>query len=441
MDDFGNYVKPVDLFKYKTQSNWITVYWYGERIDYELKVLTSQMKQEILHNIQSSIKGLAKRKAKGGKVGRLKYKSEVNVPLNQHNATYYLSDNAKKLRIQGNTKQSFQLVRNKNLTKLSHGLGLGKVSLRKLIDLNIIELANAELVGDKFNLTVYFNQQALKDANLFQGSNLPQLKDVQFGLDAGIASELTINTNEQNVALEMDARHSKSLKKLNKHQRRFNRHITTCKKKNTPIKTGKYWDLKDTIQRIHTDTVNQKVDHVNKLVSIFKECKQVTFQDEMIKAWHSNKAFGFSTKIQQGILGKLYAKLRLLSKEDNSSFHMLNRALRTTKTCICGTVNSHIGLKDRVYECLTCGYLNSRDIHSSYIMNNTVNYEGSGKESSDPTLKHTLLLDSNLGKTIISVNTQYVKNIVDSKLKSNTLRSTLVYNVTNTQEASSFRAG
>ena len=225
-DDYGDSVRKINLFDFNTKSNRITVYWGGEYIDYELQVLTSQMKQEIVTKIQSSIKGLAKRKAKGGKVGKLKYKSVVNVPLNQYNVTYYLSDDAKKLRIQGQKKQTFHWIRNKNLTKLAKNLGLGKVSLKKLMDLKIIELANAEIIGYQFNLTMYFNMQSLRDANWFQGSRLPALREVQVGLDAGIKSELTINTNEQLKSIEIDARNSPKLKKLKKYQRKFNRHIS-----------------------------------------------------------------------------------------------------------------------------------------------------------------------------------------------------------------------
>lgn len=50
----------------------------------------------------------------------------------------------------------------------------------KLLDLKkIIEIANAELVSSykdtyTFNLTVYFNPEYLKKANLFQGTKLSQ---------------------------------------------------------------------------------------------------------------------------------------------------------------------------------------------------------------------------------------------------------------------------
>ena len=45
------------------------------------KIFTALQKQKIKDKITDSIKAIAKRKSKGFKVGQLKFKSEVNVPL------------------------------------------------------------------------------------------------------------------------------------------------------------------------------------------------------------------------------------------------------------------------------------------------------------------------------------------------------------------------
>jgi len=436
-DDYGFYTH-IDLFDFKTKSNHIDIIWYGEPQLYELQVLTSQMKQEILTKIKNSIKGLAAAKKKGRKVGKLKYKSIVNIPLNQINSTFYLKDNASKLRIQGN-KQTFNLVRNKNLNKLSKNLGLGKVSLTKLTDLHILEIANAELITvnnkHKFNLTVYINPKALKDANLYQGSKLPELKDIEVGIDAGIKSELTINIGDKYTALELDSRNSNKINKLKKYQRRFNRHISKCKKNKTKIKTNKYWDLKNDVNNQYIKLTNEKIDTTNKIVSVLKECKQVTYQNENIKSWAHNSVFGFSKKVQKGILGRVYAKLRVLN---GGTFNMLGKSEKTTKTCICGNVNNDIKLKDRVYYCLHCEYVNDRDIHSSYIINNNL---VSGKDTKVYFDNQNI---SNLGKMITTaklLDYDISYSIINSKLKSKSLNIKLNYYSKNTLEAPAFTPG
>ena len=497
-DNYGNTVYPYNLFEFNTKSNQILVYENSSNsyLPYELKFLSSQVKQELLKKIQSSIKSLSKAKTKGRKIGRLKFKSFVNLHLKQFNNSFYLSDNGKKLSLQGNKKSSFHLVRNKNLTQLSKELNLnfnGQISLKKLIDLNIIEIANAELASSykkdtySFNLTVYFNPQYLKKANLFQGTKLSQedtslISQLNLGLDAGIASEQTINIGETFSSISINSRNpvnkaqSNKLKKLKHYQRKLNRHIAKSKKHKKLNKdnnkniirnndkgfyTGKFKELKQQINSIQDNLNNHKTDSIAKITSIYDLFAQITFQDEMVKSWHKNKKMKFSSPIQKGILGKVYAKLKNNYDSENNQtinngkthykYRKLSQSLRTTKTCVCENVNKDITLKDRVYVCSQCGYVNDRDTHSSYIINHTLNHIeyqqeevlGCGMQPKDCGLNKDLMLNSNLGQTITSAKTEQVFNILSSKLKSNNLSIKLNNYITlidkPNQEASDFR--
>ena len=497
-DNYGNTVYPYNLFEFNTKSNQILVYENSSNsyLPYELKFLSSQVKQELLKKIQSSIKSLSKAKTKGRKIGHLKFKSFVNLPLKQFNNSFYLSDNGKKLSLQGNKKSSFHLVRNKNLTQLSKELNLnfnGQISLKKLIDLNIIEIANAELASNYkkdtyfFNLTVYFNPQYLKKANLFQGTKLSQedtslISQLNLGLDAGIASEQTINIGETFSSISINSRNpvnkaqSNKLKKLKHYQRKLNRHIAKSKKHKKLNKdnnkniirnndkgfyTGKFKELKQQINSIQDNLNNHKTDSIAKITSIYDLFAQITFQDEMVKSWHKNKKMKFSSPIQKGILGKVYAKLKNNYDSENNQtinngkthykYRKLSQSLRTTQTCVCGNVNKDITLKDRVYVCSQCGYVNDRDTHSSYIINYTLNHIeyqqeevlGCGMQPKDWVLNKDLMLNSNLGQTITSAKTEQVFNILSSKLKSNNLSIKLNNYIAlidkPNQEASDFR--
>ena len=504
-DNYGNTVYPYNLFEFNTKSNQILVYENSSNsyLPYELKFLSSQVKQELLKKIQSSIKSLSKAKTKGRKIGHLKFKSFVNLPLKQFNNSFYLSDNGKKLSLQGNKKSSFHLVRNKNLTQLSKELNLnrnGQISLKKLIDLKIIEIANAELASSYkkdtyfFNLTVYFNPQYLKKANLFQGTKLSQedtslISQLNLGLDAGIASEQTINIGETFSSISINSRNpvnkaqSNKLKKLKHYQRKLNRHIAKSKKHKKLNKdnnkniirnndkgfyTGKFKELKQQINSIQDNLNNHKTDSIAKITSIYDLFAQITFQDEMVKSWHKNKKMKFSSPIQKGILGKVYAKLKNNYDSENNQtinngkthykYRKLSQSLRTTKTCVCGNVNKDITLKDRVYVCSQCGYVNDRDTHSSYIINYTLNHIkyklnhleyqqeevlGCGMQPKDWGLNKDLILNSNLGQTITSAKTEQVFNILSSKLKSNNLsiklNNYIILIDKPNQEASDFR--
>jgi hypothetical protein len=394
---------------------------------------------------------------------------------------------------------------------LSKNLNLTHISLKKLIDLKIIEIANAELISTykkdsySFNLTVYFNPEYLEKANLFQGTKLSKVdldivKSISIGLDAGIASEMTINCGETYSSIEINSRNpvnknqSNKIAKLKKYQRKLNRHIAKSKKNkkkdnqnnnsinqinksnlnsirnnNNGFYTNKFKELKQGINSIQTNMNNHKLDTVKKLDSIMSLFKGISFQDEMVKSWHSNKKMKFSSPIQKGILGKSYAKLKqhydsidnktMVNNVVNYQYKKPSKNLRTTKTCICGIVNKDITLKDRVYVCSQCGYSNDRDTHSSYIINNTLNHVnlkynnleyqienklGCGKQSKDLELSKNLILNSNLGKTTASVKTKLIYDILSSKLKSQNLSIKLnIYNSLvdkSNQEAPSFRS-
>jgi len=460
-DDFGNLIYLNNLFQFNTKSNSITVFNYHEKkqVPVELKILSSQVKQEILKKITSSIKSLAGSKKKGRKTGRLRFQSLVNIPFKQFNNSFYLSDNAKKLKLQGNNKQAFHLIRNKNLTQFATRLNLTKkdklnhqqISLQKLLDLKLIEIANAEIVPTlsgqfKFNLTVYFDHTSLVKSQLFQGTKL-SVEDKEFinslsvGSDGGMAKELTINVGYKYSSVSIDS------KKLNKkeigkrkHEKRFqsklNKHISKAKKNNTTVKSRKYYEIKDDLNKVQLSMVNHKKDSVNKLTSVLDLCNQITFQDEMIKTWHQNKKMKFSKSIQQGIIGKVYAewknKYQEKDNKTNYQYKKLSRSLRTTKTCVCSKINN-ITLKDRVYYCKHCHYKNHRDTHSSYVIRNTKNHmdyqdenikqqTGCGTQSVDQKQDgKTLLFDSTLVKTITNADTEKFYHILQGKLKSQNL--------------------
>ena len=278
----------------------------------------------------------------------------------------------------------------------------------------------------------------------------------------------------------MNKAQSNKLKKLKHYQRKLNRHIAKSKKHKKLNKdnnkdnnkniirnndkgfyTGKFKELKQQINSIQDNLNNHKTDSIAKITSIYDLFAQITFQDEMVKSWHKNKKMKFSSPIQKGILGKVYAKLKNNYDSENNQtinngkthykYRKLSQSLRTTKTCVCGNVNKDITLKDRVYVCSQCGYVNDRDTHSSYIINHTLNnieYQqeevlGCGMQPKDWGLNKDLMLNSNLGQTITSAKTEQVFNILSSKLKSNNLSIKLNNYITlidkPNQEASDFR--
>ena len=510
VDDYGNIVYTNPIFSIDTKNNHIEVFNTAtlEVMPYEIKNLSSQVKQKIKDKITDSIKALSKRKSKGFKVGQLKFKSEVNIPLKQFNNTYYLADDFKYLSIQG-SKFNFKLNPHKAIKKLSKELGFSQLSIQGLLDNKIIEIANAEIIKGlnksklncnyKLSLTIYINPEIYDDDKLliikhnikkylktkinlfgnkatndFDKDNQPRinenrikeakiLKEIELkknlnqtniketkqpeinqlnhipyknnpnhiesnqitafnfnltpeqravisltgiGLDAGIGNEITLNCGELYQSFSLNSRFNqfllctlakikiaqKELSQFNHRTKQLNKHklstgnnednnllkqdkvkIVNIKGINKPlvkptiIYSRKYQQLKSRLAKLWIKYENIKTNMINHLIGFLKQFKQVNFQNEMIKSWHQDKLKGYSKKVQAGILGKVYAKLKSLNITNPDKYRMLETYHKTTQDCVmCGKANK-LKLSDRVYKC-SCGYENNRDTHGGFNM-------------------------------------------------------------------------
>ena len=503
VDDFGNLIYTNSIHQIDTKNNHITVFNSAthEVMPYELKHLSSQIKQKIKDKITYSIKSLSKRKNKGFKVGQLKFKSEVNIPLKQFNNTYYLDDDFKYLSIQG-SKHSFKLNPHKAIKKLAKELGFSQLSIQGLLDNKIIEIANAEIIKGlnksklnsnyKLSLTIYINPEIYDDdklliikhnirnylktkINLFNNKNKndvlfnnklnqprigknrlketeklkalelnnklinikeinqPEINHITYknlpnhkmvnqitafkfnltkeqrdiisltgvGLDAGIGSEFTLNCGELYQSFSLDSRLNefllatlakikiaqKELSHFNQRAKRLNKQklstgnnedkkvVVNIKGINQPlvkfkptiIYSRKYQQLKNRLAKLWIKYENIKANMINHLIGFLKQFKQVNFQNEMINSWHQDKLKGYSKKVQSGILGKVYAKLKLLNITNPDKYRMLGKSHKTTQDCVmCGKSNK-LKLSDRIYKC-SCGYENNRDTHGAFNM-------------------------------------------------------------------------
>lgn len=524
VDDFGNLVYPNSLNNIDTKNNLIVIFnsLTLESYQYEIKYLSSQIKQKIVDKVIDNIKGLSSAKSKGRKTGKLKFKSSVNIPLKQYNNTFYLDDDCKYLSIQGCKKEinNFKLFKNKGFTLLYKELGFKikdniKMSLSNLIDSNIIEVANAELIKTgnkqnlqyKLNVTIYINPEIYNNSeeevsnkpylvestgkkrfnshrNIKVNNNLNKDKALdeveknklsnivdeinnvgvsnivndkvvvgskvkQFhmnltqeqqdylsctcvGIDAGIATEFTLSIGSLYEAVKIDSRNNPHLlnvlSEIKLTQTELNKFINRSKKlnrkklsisKNTYDKSRQYYVIKNKLNKLWLKYENIKSNMVNHLVSLLINFEKVYFQDEMIKYWHKDKMRGYGKKIQSGILGKVYGKLKLLNKKNPSKYIMLSKSAKTTQTCmnnLCGKENP-TELGRQVYVC-ECGYKNDRDSHSAYSMiemgKKLVN-ETNEKES-----KQELGRDSaNLVKNLTTIdNIEKLYSIIKDKLSS-----------------------
>lgn len=278
-----------------------------------LEFLSSQMKQSLYERIKDAIKILSKLKQLKFKIGKLKFKSEINsIELKQYNITWKFDKT--RIKIQG-CKLPFKVNGLKQIPK-------------------DCEFANAELVRKPSGYYIHVTTFQTKEKRIKTNKEV--------GLDFGIKTSITTSDGEK---FDIKIPESKKLKRL---QLFFSK-----KQKGSHNR----WKILLKIKKEYERISNQKQDKVNKLVSYLKtNYDTIYIQDEMIKQWHKGL---FGKQVQHSALGAIKARLKNLE-----STQVISRLEPTTKLCpICGQLNK-ISLSERTYNC-SCGYNKDRDIHSA----------------------------------------------------------------------------
>ena len=297
----------------------------SENIDlpvYFHRALVKQVKQDISN--------LSKAKKKGNKVGKLKFKSEVNcIPI-----------------ITGGVR----IIDNSHIT--IPGFSKLKVyGLNQLKKFENYEIADGRFIrkasGFYIKVSICLNKE----------NNIPKKSFKEVGLDFGIKDNIITSDGEK---FNCNVQESEQLKYLQKQLHR--------KQKGSK----RYYKLLRQIKCEYEHLSNKKKDETNKLIHyLTKNYDIIYFQDENISDWkkkkHSKKTgkkvncFSFGKQIQSSYLGRIKAKL--VSLENGKSFK-ISKWSPTTKFCPnCGCLNK-IGLNERTYRC-DCGYQFDRDVHAA----------------------------------------------------------------------------
>ena len=272
----------------------------------------------------NQIKGLSVLKKKGHKVGKLKYKSEINsIKLKQYKVTHYLKGN-NKIKVQG-IHDPLPLLGMNQLCKYKDN----------------IDYTTANLIYDGINYYVCLTCFIDKD------NVIHKRKNSIIGIDLGIKDTVTCSDGTKfNISIG----ESEKLKKL---QRKLDRQI---KGSNNRYKTIKK------IRKEYIHITNKKNDIANKLVhDLLSIADIIVMQDEQIESWRQTT--NSADKIQHSILGRIKARLSYSDR-----VVILDKYFPTTKYCSnCGNMLS-LELNDRIYECPVCKRKEDRDIHAANNM-------------------------------------------------------------------------
>jgi len=291
----------------------------------QLSQLSSHMKQSLITRTRDNIRGLARLKEHGRKIGSLKFKSRVNaIPLKQYGNTYRILNN-KYLRIQGIRQQ----LRVNGLAQIPPGS----------------ELANATLIqrhGDYYLAITTYQAKEQKTSS--------STKTV--GIDFGLKTQLTLSDGiaiRYSVPLSLNKRLRKLHQQLSRQQKRSNN----------------WYHTRRQLEKAYAILNNIKQDIKNKLVHYLHTTYGIVcYQDENLKGWQRLWGGKILSTALGGIIRTLEVKVQTAIK--------VERWFPSTKTCSrCGNIRE-IGLDERVYVCPVCGLVMDRDHNSSV----NLEYEG-----------------------------------------------------------------
>ena len=284
--------------------------------DRELSVLQGQMKQSIRTRLWGSLNALHTLKEKGFKVGRLKFKGQVNsIPLVQHNKTFFIRGN--RVRIQGLKK--WLLVN-----------GLDQLPPDA-------EIACATLVHKGKDYYINFTT--------FQDKEVKVIPEASIGIDFGCETQMTFSNG---VKVKWQVPPTKRLRRLDR---------KIARNKNKPRSKKKGQDYRKR-QKEYERLTNKKSDIRHKIVSaITNNYRYVCFQDESIHAWHAGN---HGKAIQFSGIGGIISDL----KHKSHTPLEVEKFFPSTQLCPSCGARKKLSLSERTYEC-ECGFKKDRDWKSA----------------------------------------------------------------------------
>jgi transposase len=255
INDMITISKTESIFKYNYKNHRIVKVRYPDKhLEDKEITLPTAIHQDICQSKMLDIKNLSKAKKKGRKIGKLKYKKEINtipirtgmIRLNSKNKNKLTFPGFKNIRVNGTN----QFIKLKNY-----------------------EIANANLLrkatGFYIHLTVFLPKTKKEKINK------------SIGIDMGIKTAIV--TSEGNI-YNAKIKESEHLKKLQKKLSRKKQDSNNFRK------------IKKAIQKEYEYLTNKKNDLANKVVSELKKYDTIYFQDEQLSNWKKRKRIKKSSK-------------------------------------------------------------------------------------------------------------------------------------------------
>ena len=283
----------------------------GEKELRNLDFLASQMKQALVKRTFGSMRTLKRMRNNGKKIGKLRYKKEINsIPLTNQSFSF---DEKNRLSFLKNYKLKFKV---KGLSQINNTLKICSGCLIK------------KTSGYYLGITTEFEKKEIGMTHAL-------------GIDFGIKNSFVLSNGQ--ILDKINLSEPIRLRRLQQSLSRSIRGSNNSKK------------LIHKLNLEYEKIDNKKRELSNQLLYILKKYK-IIIQDEQLSEWHAGL---FGKQVQHGILGLM--KIGLIKND----CLVINKFERTTRRCSNCDCDLEFGMEYRKIVCESCGYIVDRDINAA----------------------------------------------------------------------------
>lgn len=192
------------------------------------------------------------------------------------------------------------------------------------------------------------------------------------GIDLGIKYLAVVSDQPPYKNINYDESIKRIEKQLRHQQRSYSRKYESYKKRkkqandDTDVSTKNLDKQRLKVQKLHQKLKHIRMNYENQVVHeiLRDKPKYVVFEDLNIKGMLKNKYLSKSIRQQRWFSFK--TKVIKKAQEYGGEIRIVNRFFPSSKTCSkCGVIDKTLTLKDREFNCLSCGYTIDRDENAS----------------------------------------------------------------------------
>ena len=197
------------------------------------------------------------------------------------------------------------------------------------------------------------------------------------GIDLGIKDLAVVSDGKKFKNINKSSKIKKLEKRLRREQRRLSRKYEFKKMKGgkTATASANIEKQKLKVQKLHHRIDKIREDYENKVIHeiVKQKPRFITVEDLNVKGMMKNRHLAKAVAAQR--FNYLLTKLKRKSEIIGIEMRIVDRFYPSSKTChFCGHIHKGLKLKDRVYICPECGYIQNRDFNASLNLRDAKKY-------------------------------------------------------------------